>query len=117
MFLPFGYTIDRYRWSLFDGTTSTASMNDEWWNLRNRFQGLMPPVLRSEQDFDAGAKYHVPANTPYIRYFAAFILEFSFYKDLCVLTGQYVPGDSSKPLHRCDYSVGPLAGLAGEKMM
>jgi peptidyl-dipeptidase A len=67
-------------------------------------------------DFDAGAKYHVPANTPYIRYFVAFVLEFEFYRDLCVLTGQFVPGSVDRPLHRCDYSVGPLAAAAGDKM-
>ena len=34
MFLPFAYTIDQFRWKLFDGTIDTAKMNDEWWKLR-----------------------------------------------------------------------------------
>ena len=80
MFLPFGYTIDQYRWALFDGTIPRDEMNQGWWDLRKKYQGLAPPVPRSEEDFDAGAKYHVPSSVPYIRYFIAYVLEFMFYK-------------------------------------
>lgn len=37
-------------------------------NARCKYQGISPPVTRSEEDFDPGAKYHIPANVPYIRY-------------------------------------------------
>lgn len=33
-----------------------------------QYMGIKPPVLRSEKDFDPGAKYHVPANIPYLRW-------------------------------------------------
>ncbi len=35
--------------------------------FREKYQGLAPPVNRTEADFDAGAKYHVAADVPYIR--------------------------------------------------
>lgn len=66
-FLPFGYLLDQWRWKVFSGDIDVGHMNDAWWRLRLRYQGVAPPFNRTEDDFDAGAKYHVPANTPYIR--------------------------------------------------
>jgi len=67
-FLPFGYLIDQWRWSVFNGSCTPAEYNKLWWELRFKYQGLVPPVPRNDSiDFDPGAKYHVPANTPYIR--------------------------------------------------
>lgn len=71
-----------------------------------QYQGIVPPVTRSEDDFDAGAKYHVAADVPYIRYFASHILQFMFYKKMCLLSGQYVINDPKKPLFKCDFSNG-----------
>ena len=71
--------------------------------------------MRSEEDFDAGAKYHVAADVPYIRYFASHILQFMFYKKMCLLSQQYDPNDESKPLYKCDFSNGDHVGEAGEK--
>ena len=81
-----------------------------------KYQGIVPPVNRSEEDFDAGAKYHVANDVPYIRYFAAHVLQFMFYKELCLVSEQYDPADPNKPLHQCDFSFGDLATKAGEKM-
>ena len=67
------------------------------------FSGVAPPNLRTEDDFDAGCKYHVASNVGYVRYFTAHIYEFQFYKVLCEVSGQYVPGDPNKPLHRCNF--------------
>ena len=73
-FLPFGYLIDKYRWQIFSGQTTDQSLNEDWWQLREILQGVSPPMaIRRGEDytdarfFDAGAKYHVPANVPYIR--------------------------------------------------
>ncbi|KAA0202903.1 hypothetical protein HAZT_HAZT011951 [Hyalella azteca] len=66
-FLPFGYLIDKYRWRVFSGNITAQDLNCEWWNMRYELQGLKPPVQRSEEDFDPGAKYHVVADVPYIR--------------------------------------------------
>jgi hypothetical protein len=54
--------MDKWRWSVFSGNTTDKDLNEYWWALREELQGLRPPVSRSEDDFDAGAKYHIPAN-------------------------------------------------------
>src|SRR5690606_36114002 len=61
--------------------------NQSWWELRERYQGIASPVPRSEEDFDPGAKYHIPANVPYLRYFLAHILQFQFHKAMCEAAG------------------------------
>ena len=90
-FLPFGKVIDEWRWKVFSGEISPANYNATWWALREQYQGIAPPVARSEADFDPGAKYHVPANTPYTRYFLSFILQFQFQKALCAAAGYKGP--------------------------
>ena len=67
-FLPFGYLIDQWRWNVFNGKISEKDYNAKWWELRQKYQGIKPPVPRSEDDFDPGAKYHIPGDTPYIRF-------------------------------------------------
>lgn len=67
VFLPFGYLIDLWRWKVFSGEITSQNLNREWWNHRLEYQGVCPPVQRTEQDFDAGAKYHIVANSPYMR--------------------------------------------------
>ena len=67
-FLPFGYLIDQWRWNVFNGKISETEYNSEWWKLRRKYQGIKEPVLRSEKDFDPGAKFHIPNDTPYIRF-------------------------------------------------
>jgi len=102
-FLPFGYLVDKYRWDVYSGVTSKENMNCHWWKLRSEIQGLQPPSQRNNEQFDAGAKYHVAADVGYVRYFTAFIYEFQFYRELCLASGKYVKGDPSKPLHQCNF--------------
>ncbi|XP_068242902.1 angiotensin-converting enzyme-like [Palaemon carinicauda] len=111
-FLPFGYLMDLWRWDVFSGNTSEAYWNCAWWDLRFKLQGIKPPNIRSEYDFDPGAKYHIPANVPYIRYFVSFIVQFQFHKTLCMKAGEYDPLDPSKPLHKCDIYQSVEAGNA-----
>jgi peptidyl-dipeptidase A len=94
-FLPFGLLIDQWRWKVFNGEVSPDQYNQAWWDLREKVQGIRPPVERTESDFDPGAKYHVPGNTPYTRYFLAHILQFQFHRSLCELAGY------EGPLNRC----------------
>ena len=94
-FLPFGKLIDDWRWQVFTGKIRPADYNASWWALRRQYQGVVPPVPRSEADFDPGAKYHIPANRPYMRYFLAHILQFQFHKALCEAAG------FKGPLHEC----------------
>jgi peptidyl-dipeptidase A len=90
-FLPFGKVIDEWRWKVFSGEIQPANYNSTWWALREKYQGVAPPVPRTEADFDPGAKYHVPGNTPYTRYFLSFILQFQFQKALCAAAGYKGP--------------------------
>ena len=86
-FLPFGLVIDKWRWDVLSGKIPADKYNSSWWELRTRYQGVAPPVARSEADFDPGAKYHIPGNTAYVRYFLARILQFQFHRALCKLAG------------------------------
>jgi peptidyl-dipeptidase A len=90
-FLPFGRMIDQWRWDVFSGKVSPDDYNAHWWKLRGEFQGIGAPVERSETDFDPGAKYHIPGNTPYIRYFLAHILQFQFHESMCKAAGHEGP--------------------------
>ena len=110
-FLPFGLMIDQWRWRVFSGEVAPADYNKAWWDLRLKYQGVAPPVERSEADFDPGAKYHVPANVPYTRYFLARILQFQFYRSLCQASGY------TGPLHRCTFYGSKEAGAKFNKML
>jgi peptidyl-dipeptidase A len=94
-FLPFGLLIDQWRWKVFSGEIPPEKYNQSWWDLRLKYQGIARPVAGSEADFDAGAKYHVPANVPYTRYFLADILQFQFHRALSQIAG------CTGPLNRC----------------
>jgi peptidyl-dipeptidase A len=96
-FLPFGLLVDRWRWGVFDGTIKPEGYNQAWSALRLQYQGITPPVDRPADAFDPGAKYHIPGNTPYTRYFLARILQFQFYKAACDAAGW------EGPLHRCSF--------------
>jgi peptidyl-dipeptidase A len=103
-FLPFGKLIDQWRWDVFSGKTPPSEYNKAWWDLRLKYQGIAPPVARSERDFDPGAKFHVPGNTPYVRYFLARIYQFQFHRALCKAAGQ------TGPLHKCSIHGSKAAG-------
>ena len=110
-FLPFGLLIDKWRWEVFSGEVKPADYNKAWWALREKYQGVAPPVDRSEQDFDPGAKYHIPSNTPYIRYFLARIYQFQFYKAMCDASGY------KGPLNRCSFYGSKEAGARLKAML
>lgn len=110
-FLPFGLLVDKWRWGVFSGEITPANYNAAWWELRNRYQGVAAPVARSEADFDPGAKFHIPANTPYARYFLARVLQFQFYRALCREAGY------TGPLHRCSFYGNEAAGAKLKQML
>ncbi|HKH46464.1 MAG TPA: M2 family metallopeptidase [Thermoanaerobaculia bacterium] len=110
-FLPFGVMIDQWRWQVFSGQIKPSDYNKGWWDLREKYQGVRPPVARTEQDFDPGAKYHVPGNTPYTRYFLADILQYQLHEGLCKAAG------NKGPLHRCSIYGNKEAGQRLEKML
>ncbi len=110
-FLPFGLLVDKWRWEVFANQVKPEEYNKAWWELRRKYQGIVPPVERTEADFDPGAKYHVPSNTPYMRYFLARILQFQFQRALCRETGY------TGPLHRCSIYGNKAAGERLNKML
>lgn len=110
-FLPFGLMIDKWRWDVFAGKITPENYNAKWWELRAKYQGIEPPVERTEEHFDPGAKYHIPANTPYLRYFLARILQFQFHKALCDAAGH------EGPLHTCSIYGSKEAGAKLQAML
>jgi peptidyl-dipeptidase A len=103
-FLPFGLMIDQWRWKVFSGEIPPEKYNQTWWDLRLKYQGIAPPPGRTEDDFDPGAKYHVAANVPYMRYFLADILQFQFHRALSQAAG------CTGPLNRCSIFESKAAG-------
>jgi len=110
-FLPFGIMIDKWRWRVFAGEITPDDYNASWWDLRLQYQGIAPPNERSEAEFDPGAKYHIAANVPYMRYFLARILQFQFHRALCGIAG------FNGPLHRCSIYGNHTAGERLQKML
>ena len=110
-FLPFGKLVDQWRWGVFSGAIPPDKYNEAWCDLRRKVQGVDEPVSRSEADFDPGAKYHVPGNTPYTRYFLSFVMQFQFHRALCDKAG------FDGPLHECSIFGSEEAGRAFEEML
>ncbi len=110
-FLPFGLLLDQYRWKVFNGEIPPEQYNAGWWQLREKYQGITAPVARTEADFDPGAKYHIPANVSYTRYFLAHILQFQLHRGLCGIAGY------DGPLNRCSIYGNAAAGARLNEMM
>jgi peptidyl-dipeptidase A len=110
-FLPFAVSVDQWRWKVFSGEIPPEKYNQAWWELRRKYQGVAPPVERTEADFDPAAKYHVAANVPYVRYFLAYILQFQFHRALAKIAG------CTGPLNHCSIYGNKEAGRRLEAMM
>ena len=110
-FLPFALTVDSWRWDVLDGTTPPEDYNSSWWEKRTKYQGIVPPGPRPADAFDPGAKYHVPGNTPYLRYFLSYILQFQFHEAACEQAGW------DGPLHRCSIYGNEEVGARFNAMM
>ncbi|XP_063823938.1 angiotensin-converting enzyme-like isoform X4 [Ostrinia nubilalis] len=117
VFLPFAYTLDLFRYGVFRGTTPPEDYNCHYWRLREELQGVEPPVNRTEEDFDAAAKYHVSANVEYARYYVSFIIQFQFHRALCSIAGEYAPEDLTRKLVDCDIYESIAAGNALGNML
>ena len=110
-FLPLGLLIDQWRWKVFAGEVTPATYNAAWWELKRKYQGVVPPEARSEADFDPGAKYHVPGNVQYMRYFLAHVLQFQFHRALAQAAG------CTEPLYRCSIYGNKEAGRRLNEML
>ncbi|KAI4500405.1 hypothetical protein M0802_004367 [Mischocyttarus mexicanus] len=94
VYIPFAYTIDQWRWGVFN--EGVEDMTTKWWELKLQYQGIVPPVVRTERDFDPGAKYHIIADIPYAQYFVGTVLQFQLFQSLCEISGH------TAELHTCD---------------
>jgi peptidyl-dipeptidase A len=111
-FLPFGRMIDQWRWDVFSGKVPPSKYNEHWWALRLKYQGIAPAGgARDEKYFDPGAKYHIPANVPYMRYFLARVLQFQFHRAMCQAAGH------QGPLHTCSIYGNKAAGAKLKAML
>ena len=102
--IPWALMLDKWRAGVFTGDISDTELNEAWWNMREAYQGIAPPSYRSEAYFDPGAKYHIPGNTPYTRYYLARIMQYQFHESLCNDIG------FTGSLHECSIYGDKLAG-------
>ena len=101
---PWTLMLDKWRMAVFNGDVSADEMNDYWWELREKYQGVKSPIERPLDAFDPGAKYHIPGNTPYTRYYLARVLQYQFHEGLCKAM------DFQGPLHECSIYGSQIAG-------
>jgi len=102
--VPWTLMLDKWRAGVFSGETAESELNNSWWELREYYQGIGVPRERGADAFDPGAKYHIPGNTPYTRYYLAQILQYQFHESLCNQMG------FEGPLHECSIYDNELAG-------
>ncbi|NBW84494.1 MAG: peptidase M2 family protein [Proteobacteria bacterium] len=109
--VPWTLMLDKWRAKVFTGETSPEELNNSWWELREFYQGIGAPRDRGADAFDPGAKYHIPGNTPYTRYYLAKILQYQFHESLCTQMG------FEGPLHECSIYDNELAGAKLRAML
>ena len=109
--LPWTLMLDKWRSGVFTGEITKDNLNSSWWELREKYQGIASPMERGEEYFDPGAKYHIPGNTPYTRYYLAKIMQYQFHEALCNEMG------FEGPLHECSIYNNPGAGVKIRDML
>ncbi|XP_066955802.1 angiotensin-converting enzyme-like [Macrobrachium rosenbergii] len=102
--IAFARVVDEWRWDVFAGEVDESNYNKAWWDLKKKYQGVKPPSARDEKYFDPGAKFHIPDNTPYIRYFIAVVAQFQVHRNLCKISG------NKSPFHNCTIARSKEAG-------
>ncbi|VDK44288.1 unnamed protein product [Anisakis simplex] len=81
--LPYDLVVDVWRFNIFDGKTTKETWNDDWWKLREHYQGLKGPSHQAT-DFDAIVSPAISQkHSPAIRHFVSYIMQFQFMKALC----------------------------------
>lgn len=98
--------MDSWRWEVFEGKLTPDQYNKRWWEIRKKIQGVIPGRERKNSTlFDPAAKFHIPSNIEYLRYFISYIIQFQFYEAMCTAAGQFDPkNNNSRPLYQCDFA-------------
>ena len=109
--IPWTLILDKWRSQVFSGDVEADQLNNLWWELRESYQGVKAPIARDYDAFDPGAKYHIPGNTPYTRYYLARIMQYQFHESLCNDIG------FDGPLHECTIYNNPEAGEKLKSML
>ncbi|XP_052754247.1 angiotensin-converting enzyme-like [Galleria mellonella] len=120
--IPFALLIDEYRWKYFEGTINFDNQNKDFWKMSQELMGIAPPEVRSEDYFDIGAKFHVPDNTPFIRYFLSSFIQHQLFEALCkaaVYGRRSIAEDVPKTIamNRCDIYGSKAAGKLLKDLM
>lgn len=63
----FIYALENWRYAVFRGQVETKDLNCEYWDYMLKILGVRPPISRSEDDFDAAAKFHISSDGEYGR--------------------------------------------------
>jgi peptidyl-dipeptidase A len=66
--VAFSYVMYRWRHDVMTKRYAPEKFNCRWWELVEEFQGLTAPEVRSDDMFDAGSKWHVVADLPFLRF-------------------------------------------------
>lgn len=66
--------------SLYSENLSTNEFNKKWWDLKKKYQGIVPPTTRGEEYCDAASKTHINNDAAqYYDYALANVLLFQFH--------------------------------------
>uniref|UniRef100_U5EXS7 Angiotensin-converting enzyme n=1 Tax=Corethrella appendiculata TaxID=1370023 RepID=U5EXS7_9DIPT len=117
VFLPFAYTFDKWRWGVFRGEIPENEMNCKFWELREKYSGVEPPVARTAKDFDPPSKAHIAADYEYAGYFVSFIVQFQMYRAACLTAGQFEEGNPEKSIVDCDFEGSEAAGKLFKELL
>jgi peptidyl-dipeptidase A len=98
--IPFNILVDKWRCAVASGEIAPKDYNNFWWQLRQQYQGIAPPVSDDkgnniEDYFDAGAVAAVISNQDLSVNAVVNILKYQIHKNVCDAAG------NTEVLSRC----------------
>lgn len=82
VFIPFSAGVmSHFEHTLYNTSIDTSAFNKEWWKLKEKFQGIVPPYERGSEYNDAATKTHInddPAQ--YYDYALSYVLLFQLHE-------------------------------------
>ncbi|KAJ8984247.1 hypothetical protein NQ317_007479 [Molorchus minor] len=111
-FMPFGLLGDKWRWDAFRGSVTEDKWNTHWWEYKRSYQSIKSR-LRDQMKEILILVLCLPLssmNKISRKYYLSRVLQFQFYKGLCIATGQYDPANKVVSLHKCNFYNSTLVG-------